>query len=187
MNHEIKGSFDYLAKKRKWEILKTFLMFALSLVIFLLGYLTTKSKGNLLTVVAILGCLPASKSAVSMIMYLRIKGCTKSVEKQISLHIGKLSGYFNLYFTSYDKNYNINHLIITPNLILAFSDDSKINSGDFENHIEKLLNKDGIKDVTVKLFTDLSKYTNRLDTLNDSTSDITPREKIRSLLFSITL
>ena len=72
-----KGCFGYLSYKKKFSTIMTIGMFALSLAIYLMGYITTKSNANLLTVVAVLGCLPASKSAVSMIMYLKAKGASK--------------------------------------------------------------------------------------------------------------
>ena len=58
-------------------------MFGISLAIYLAGYLTVHSNKNLLTIVAVLGCLPASKSAVSMIMFLRAKGCSEALKAKI--------------------------------------------------------------------------------------------------------
>lgn len=69
-----KGSRDYIRTQRVYEILRTALYFGISLSLFAAGYIATKSKLNLLTVAAVLGCLPASKSAVSMIMFLRYRG-----------------------------------------------------------------------------------------------------------------
>ena len=65
-----KGEYSYLSWRKKQEILKTTVLFGISAAIFVMGYFSTGSKNNLLTVVAVLGCLPASKSAVSMIMNL---------------------------------------------------------------------------------------------------------------------
>ena len=65
-----KGCFGYLEAQRKKEIIRTIFYFALSAAIFVMGYVTTGTKMNLLTVVAVCGCLPASKSMVSMIMYI---------------------------------------------------------------------------------------------------------------------
>lgn len=44
--------------------------FGISIAVFLTGYLTTHTRNNLLTIVAILGCPPAARSAVGMIMLL---------------------------------------------------------------------------------------------------------------------
>ena len=57
-----KGRPGYLDSQKKKEILKTAMMFGLVIAIMATGYLTTHTKKNLLTVVAVLGCLPAGKS-----------------------------------------------------------------------------------------------------------------------------
>ena len=50
-----KGKPGYLNYKRKVEILRTVIYFAIVLAIFALGYWQTHTRLNLLTVVAILG------------------------------------------------------------------------------------------------------------------------------------
>ena len=61
-----KGKPGYLNYKRKVEILRTVIYFVIVLAIFALGYWQTHTRLNLLTVVAILGCLPASKALVGL-------------------------------------------------------------------------------------------------------------------------
>ncbi len=57
-----KGNAGYLNYKRKIEIIRTLAYFGIVIAILLLGYFQTGTKLNLLTVVAIVGCLPASKA-----------------------------------------------------------------------------------------------------------------------------
>ena len=57
-----KGKPGYLNYKKKAEILRTVIYFAIVAAIFLLGYTQTHTRLNLMTVVAVLGCLPASQS-----------------------------------------------------------------------------------------------------------------------------
>ena len=71
------GEYEYYNWKRNSEIIKTIIYFAISLALLAAGYLTTGTKANLLTVGAVLGMLPASKSMVGMIMYVRYHGCSK--------------------------------------------------------------------------------------------------------------
>ena len=59
-----KGTRNYIDTQKKYEIFRTLLYFGISVSLFAAGYIQTGRKTNLLTVVAILGCLPASKSAV---------------------------------------------------------------------------------------------------------------------------
>lgn len=182
-----KGSYGYLPYKKKMSAIMTFGMFALSLAIFIMGYITTKTNANLLTVVAVLGCLPASKSAVSMIMYLKAKGATEEDKTVIEEVKGNLFGYYDLYFTGYQKNFPTNHLVVTQNSIIAYSSNEKITEKEFNEHIKDLLNKERIQDITVKLFTDRSKYINRLKELNQSEANTTVRKDIVNMLFNVSL
>ena len=79
-----KGQYGYITQQKKWSTARTLILFALSLSIFIIGIISTGSKENLLTVVAVLGCLPAGRSAVNTIMFLRARGCSKEAKEKIS-------------------------------------------------------------------------------------------------------
>lgn len=182
-----KGAYGYLAYKKKTSTIITIGMFAISIALYIAGYITTKTNANLLTVVAILGCLPASKSAVGMIMYLKAKGCSGEDNEAIDNVIGSLDGYYDLYFTGYQKNFPTDHLVVTQNSIIAYSSDTKITEKDFNEHMKDILNKERIHDITVKLFMDRDKYLNRLKELNQSETDTSARKDIVSMLFNVSL
>ena len=95
-----KGDYLYFEQKTKMEILKTIVFFGISAALYLAGVITTGNNKNYLTIVAVLGCLPASKSAVSMIMYLKVKKCSFNTYEYISKKVGDNVGAYNLYFTS---------------------------------------------------------------------------------------
>lgn len=187
MRKVTKGEYDYLPWRKRREIGKTILLFGISVAIFLLGYLSTKSKSNLLTIVAVLGCLPASKSAVSMIMYLRIRGCTKDIQEAISSRFGKDFGSYNLYFTSYRKNYEIHHLVVKHLSVIAYSQDKGTKAADFEEHIRTILKQDGITNYQVKLYQDLTKYMDRVDRLMELESENRGEDSVLSTLFAVSL
>lgn len=161
-----KGQYGYIKKQRTKTILRTLGMFAISLAIFCIGILTTNTKENLLTVVAVLGCLPASKSAINMIMFLRAKGCSEEVYIKIQHHAGKLTSLYDLIFTSYDKNYQISHMAVKDNLICGYSEDKKCSETACSKHIEAFLKQGGCKNITVKIYKDLEKYCEGLDNLS---------------------
>ena len=121
-NKYTKGDYLYLQNKKKMEIIKTIVFFGISAMLYLAGYISTRSNKNYLTIVAVLGCLPASKSAVSMIMYLKVKGCSEKMYKKILQKFGEKTGAYNLYFTSYDKNYDISHVFVKGMTIIAYTE-----------------------------------------------------------------
>lgn len=182
-----KGMFGYLPYKKKISMIMTLGMFAISIALYVAGYVTTKTNANLLTVVAVLGCLPASKSAVGMIMFLKAKGCSEEDKNVVEAAIGSLDGYYDLYFTSYNKNFPTDHLVVTKNSIIAYSTDKKITEKEFNEHMKDILNKERIHDITVKLFTDRDKYVNRLKELNQSEADTSARMDMVKMLFQVSL
>ena len=160
-----KGTRDYINTQKKYEILRTILYFGISLSLFAGGYIQTGKKTNLLTIVAILGCLPASKSAVSAIMFLRFKSLSEKAASQIENHCQGLQCLYDMVFTSYQKNYVVGHLTMKGNTVCGYSEDPAFNENAFYQHINEILRRDGHKDVAVKVFTDLEKYTGRLEQL----------------------
>ena len=60
----VKGTKNYLNTQKKYEIIRTVIYFAISLSLFAAGYIQTGRRGNLLGIVAVLGCLrtPDGKS-----------------------------------------------------------------------------------------------------------------------------
>ena len=95
-----KGTRGYLRTQKNYEILRTVLYFAISLSLFIAGWVSTGSRENLLTIVAVLGCLPACKSLVEMFMFLRYRGCGEREAAQIAAHTKGLTGLYDMVFTS---------------------------------------------------------------------------------------
>ncbi|MBQ2803875.1 MAG: hypothetical protein IJF07_08260, partial [Lachnospiraceae bacterium] len=153
-----KGTPDYLNTQKRYEILRTIIYFAISISLFVAGWIHTGSRENLLTIVAILGCLPACKSVVDMIMFLRYQSCSTDAATQIEAHIGSLKGLFDMVFTSYDKTYQIAHITVRGNTICGYTEDADFEEQAFYKHIDTLLKKDSFKDTSIKVFSDLKKY-----------------------------
>ena len=56
-----KGKPGYLKAQRDKLLIQTLIEFGIVIALLVIGYVQTGTKLNLLTLVAILGCLPASK------------------------------------------------------------------------------------------------------------------------------
>ena len=125
-NKYTKGDYCFFQQKKKMEILKTILFFGISAALYVAGIIATGSNKNYLTIVAILGCLPASKSAVSMVMYLKAKGCSDKAYQFIAKEVGENIGAYNLYFTSYDKNFDMSHVFVKGMTIIGFTENHQI-------------------------------------------------------------
>lgn len=186
-NKYTKGDYLYLQNKKKKEIIKTIVFFSISAALYIAGYVTTGSNKNYLTIVAVLGCLPASKSAVSMIMNLRVKGCSEKVHKIISDKVGDGTGSYNLYFTSYDKNYDMSHVFVKGMTIIAFTESEKVSEAGFEEHIKTVLNRDAIRGVNVKVYKDLDKYLERIGQMQNLENEKSRETDIIKNLYAVSL
>lgn len=182
-----KGTRNYLHSQKKYEVLRTCLYFGISLSLFIAGYIATKSRLNLLTIVAVLGCLPASKSAVGMIMFLRFKGCSSQVQKQLCTKEEGLSCLYDMVFTSYQKNYQVSHLAVRGNTVCGYTEDPSFCEADFYKHINGFLKAEGYKNVSVKIFGDLTKYLNRLEGMKELEEKEEETQGIIAVLKSVAL
>lgn len=164
--YEAKGKENYLNSQKKYELLRTLFYFAISISLFAGGWIQTGSRTNLLSVVAILGCLPASKSAVNTIMFFRYHSAEEEDVINIRAHKGNLSELYDCVFTSYKSNFVVAHLVVKDHTICGYSENKSFDESAFVSHLHDILQLDGHKDVTIKIFTDIRKYTDRLDQMN---------------------
>ncbi|MFI3211865.1 MAG: hypothetical protein R3Y24_00845 [Eubacteriales bacterium] len=182
-----KGEYGYIPSQTKLEIIKTVGMYGLSILIFVMGYISTGDKANLLTIVAILGCLPASRNAVNMIMFLRAKGCSQELHDAIGNHGNGLCQLYDLYFTSYDNNYQVSHLVIEGKNVVGISESLKTDEKKCKEHIASLMSLNAFHDYSIKIFKDTTKYCTRLEQLQVLHDKEHSSDKVAVLLQSISL
>lgn len=168
----VKGERDYLDSQKKYEILRTVIYFGISISLFLAGYIHTGTYRNLLTVVAMLGFLPAAHSAVSMIMFLRYHSCPDEIADLVGDHSEELGFLYDCVFTSYSKNFVVDHLVVRGKILCGYSQKSDFPRLEFYQHINAMLKKDHHSDVTVKIYTNLDNYVARLDQINKLPEDL---------------
>lgn len=180
---KVKGTRDYLNTQKKYELLRTFLYFAIPITLFIAGIMQTEagisedlkgfslllaglanseSRVNLLSIVAVLGLLPASKSLVGAIMFLRFHSFTGEAADQVQAASQELETLYDCVFTSYKKNFVVAHMTVRGNTVCGYTENDKFEENEFYKHIGDILKLDGHKEVTVKIFTDLKKYTERM-------------------------
>ena len=182
-----KGTRNFIDSQKKFEVLRTIIYFILPLGLFAIGFITTGERTNLLTVVAVVGCLPACKSLVSAIMFLRYKSCKKEYADQIDAHMGDLNGLYDMVFTSDKINYQVDHMVVQGNTICGFSGNKDFREKEFTVHIDNILKMDGHKNYSIKIFTDIQKYTDRLEQLKILESENKYVDSVLNTLKSVVL
>lgn len=183
-----KGCYGYISYQKKASAVRTVLFFALSLAIYGIGIYSTGSNKNLLTIVAVLGCLPACKSAVNAVMFFRAEGCSQTAFEKISSYDDELTGFYDMYFTSYKKNFPISHMVLKGNVICAYTESGKCDCNAGEKHLEQMLQQDGYRQMTIKIFNNLDKYIDRLGQLSKlETEESKNRQGMIQMFYSISL
>lgn len=160
-----KGDYGYLMHQRKIEIIKTAALFAISIAIYIAGYVRAGSRENLFTVIAVLGMLPASKSTVSMIMFLRFKTGSREVYEKVSQKLGKIPAFYDSVITTTQKSYPVNVFFCHAGNLCGYTEKADMDVKTVEKHIREMLCNNQIKDVTVKVFTDLDAYLARIESV----------------------
>ena len=155
----------YLNTKRKYEIFKTILYFAVPFALFIAGVVTTKTRLNLLTIVAILGMLPACRILVTTIMYLKSKGISDDDYEQIKDLTEHITGSFDNVFTTYEKTYEVPSLVIRSGNVCGYAAKKYNTLNSLEQHLTTCIKKEGYC-VNVKIFETLDAYITRLQSLN---------------------
>lgn len=183
-----KGTYGYIENHKAYAAIRTLVYFLLCVGLYVMGYVTTGSNKNLLTVVAILGCLPACKSLVNLIMFLKAKGCSQELMQRVREYDADLTTLYDLYFTTYQKNFAVSHMVLKGNVLCGISESSKCDVNEAEKHLEQMLTQEGIKNITVKIFSNGDKYIDRLSQLRSlETEEHKNRDGIINLLYSISL
>ncbi len=182
-----KGTRNYLNSQKKYEVIRTIIYFAIPLSLFIAGYIATKTRLNWLTMVAVLGFLPASKSLISCIMFLRYKSCSSTVCEKLDTASYNLTELYDMVFTSYSKNFNIGHMAIMGNTVCGYTETKDFPEKEFQTHITGILKMDGHKNVTVKIFTELDKYIDRITQLSESDTDTSNSLEIAETFKSVAL
>lgn len=160
-----KGAFGYPPYERKRVLIRTAVYFLISIAVFLLGYFSTGKKENLLTIVAVLGLLPSSKSLVSAIMYFRIPQFSEAVYQEIFKHAGEVSVIYSMYLTSYHSNFPVNCFAVRGNNLIGYTEFPNCDAAACAEHIQGILKQNSIKNVTIKIFHEKSRFLERLTQL----------------------
>lgn len=176
--HKIpKGAYGYLRSQRKIETIKTIILFGLSAMIFLVGYLTTKTKANLLTVVAVVCVLPAAKQMTTTILFYKYRSGSFAAYEKISNISKDVTSVFDLVITAYDKIGELLHAAIVGNTIICYSEKEKTDDRYIADYIKCILEKNGYQGISVKIFKNEKAYLDRLQELKQNLSDDRAKER----------
>ena len=160
-----KGEFGYITSGKMSSVIRSIISVSTCVIIFLIGFAINHSNKNAFSIIAALGCLPAGWSVVNMIMFLRAGCCSKEAHLEIENHKGGLLILYDLEMTSEKANYMISAATVLDKNVCCYTEDLDLDATDCEKHILLQIGQSGYSDYTVKVFSDLQKFCDRLDQL----------------------
>lgn len=163
-----KGMPGYIKDQKKKRILITILLFGISIAVFLTGYLTTHTRNNLLTIVAILGCLPAARSAVGMIMLLPYRSFEEEKVREVEAAAAGILSAYDMVLTSSEKVMPVDVLLISRHLICGYVSRTKVPPVEVEAYLARILKENHYDKVTVKIFTDYDSFLKRAESFGET-------------------
>ena len=169
----VKGTNGYIKKRKILLLLLLIGIVALSLGLFLCGYLTTGTKKNLLTVLSILGVLPAAKCLVNLVLFLPHKSLDETVYKDLesaTAETGIL--YSDLVFTSTKHVMHLDSLYITGTELVGLSLNGKVKSEtEITEYFTDTMKKRGTT-VHMHVFRNAAEMKSRIEALADKPAEV---------------
>ena len=172
-----KGEWGYIRSQRIRVLIMTVILYICALGLYLIGYCTLHTRKSLWTIFAILSVLPASKSLVNLIMFMRFKSLTAEIHDRIHSCAGQLAIIYELPFTTYEKTYFVDAIACAGNTAagcyLGKPSGKKSHDQDLKDlciHLENVLKNDGYKDFTLKIFDNIDDFTDRLKEMDNKLS-----------------
>ncbi|MBQ8558970.1 MAG: hypothetical protein IJ439_03175 [Tyzzerella sp.] len=166
----LKGDPGYINKHKKNAILKAVLEFAVVIALLILGIMETGSRQNLLTLVAILGCLPASKALVEVIMIFPHHSMKDETAEEIKNKTTDLTTVYDLVLTTEKHIMPIDCIVISDNTICGYTSNKKTDVAFAAKHIKQMLDANQYTKVSVKIFDNYTSFLTRAEGMNNIAS-----------------
>ena len=184
-----KGQYGYIRYQKKVSIIRTLTLFAIAFAILIIGFYTTGTKSNALTIIAILGMLPASKSAVNMIMFLRYHDSHQELYQRTQEIVKNLPMNYDLVFTMPDKSFQVQQIACNQNTICGYRDGDEQSLKKLQQHISSMLQSNHLSNVEIKIWNDYEQFLKRLQLMQEkyNASEDTTSSQILSLLQAVSL
>lgn len=161
------GDAGYIRHRKIFLTTEAVLSFAIVIALVVTGYLRTHTRLNLLTLIAVLGCLPACRILVNLIMLIPHHSINESKEMKISGSTEYLTVLYDLIVTSERKAMPIPALVISGNIVCGYVPDKKQDTVYAAQHIRSILQDNGLENVSVKLFHDYVAFLSRAEGMNN--------------------
>ena len=152
-----KGTYGYMDRLKVQEWKKAAVMLAVPILVFLIGWAVMKTRLQVVTVIAIVGCLPGCNQVVHAIMASRYHSMDRALYEEVEAARGDRMALYENVFTTYDKNFVVDSIVISGRDVLGYSSDEKTDAKAAETHLTTILKQNSYKQ-NVKIMKDKKAY-----------------------------
>ena len=183
------GNTGYLDYKKKVLLIQVLISFGIVAAIFICGLIIFHTRKNAVTIVAIVGVLPAARCLVNYIVAAPHKSLAVNDAKEIRECAGELPVLYDYVFTAKEGSYPVAAFALSENTMCGLYSGKPEDISKAEKHIKSMLKSEGLHKFSVKLFSDKTQY---LERVKEMSGNIMPPgetglSRLRSLFESITL
>ena len=187
-----KGKPGYIKAEKNRYLIWSIAEFAVVAALVIIGYVQTESKMNLLTVVAVVGCLPAAKTLVEFITMAPHKSIETKKYKEIEEKANLLVKAYDLIITNSEKVMPVDVIVISGHTVCGYTSNPKTDEAKVASYLKEMLQKNHCEKVTVKVFHDYVAFLSRAEGMNniasiDKTDNRKLERKIKKLILSTSM
>lgn len=186
-----KGMPGYIRGRKVKFLIGALAEFGVVAALLVLGYMQTGSRLNLFTVIAAVGCLPASKMLVEFITMAPYGSIPADIYKEIEKKAPLTPKVYDLILTSTEKVMHVSVLLLCGHTICGYAQSGQTDEVKCAGYIKEMLGKNGYENMTVKIFRDYRAFLARAEGMNHiiavEQKERKLEENIKKMLFSLSM
>lgn len=186
-----KGKPGYLRIRKMKFLIGALVEFGIVAALLILGYMQTGSRLNLFTVIAVVGCLPASKMLVEFITMAPHRGVPAEIYKEIEKKAPLTPKAYDLLITSREKVMPVPVMLFCGHTICGYALSGRIDEGEWAGYMKEALEKNGYEKMTVKIFRDYRAFLARAEGMNNiiavEQKERKLEENIKKVIFTLSM
>ena len=163
MKRTPKGKAGYVRYEKLKRFLIMLLMFAIPIGIYISAYMITGTNRNIMTIVAVVGIVPAARFAVNWIMIMMSRDAEPAAVETTEKIAGDLVHGYELTVTAYEGRMPLDAVVVCGNEVVCLSTKGDKSQFAFmEKHITRILNSNQYFNSNVRIIQDLKHYEDRI-------------------------
>ena len=123
-----KGTYGYLDRNRVQAWKKAGALLAVPVLVFVAAWIIRGTRENVMTVVAIVGCLPGCNQIVRAILASRYSSMDRQLYEETEAARGTLPVLYENVFTAYEENYRIDCVAVSGREVVGYTSDERVDA-----------------------------------------------------------